>query len=476
MKTIAYYLRNSTDIQEYQYQLENLDKRFNQFNNVTKLIYAEKISGFKNEKERPLMNQLLSDVDAGLINEIWVNDVTRLSRDAINMQVIVKHCQEKGVNIYFDEQNLNTLDNTGKADFTTTLLINILGQFAEANAKNFKNKGKQGKITKSKQGRYCGGLLPMGYMVEPNSKTKEIIVNESEAEIVNYIFNNYVNNGKSLLQIANDLNNLKVTDKKYNNKFLTHNLAQNALWRGSTIRHILKCKWYALGIGFFGGEEYPIKEELKFIDLDIYNKAQGKLISNVNNKKPHKHIYILNNLMYCDCGARMYGKVNGEKQTYLCGTTIKRESDKNFSCKIGKQIQIEQIENAVWLLIKNKLPEFQIEVESKSNKEVETTEFILKNNQLIDSIKKNSIENLKKQRQRTIDTFNKFGGDSAKLDSDIKLIDNRIKSEDKNILILKSENKKLEMSIQDIDIVEEINKNIETIESDKLLIKLYSEK
>jgi len=476
MKTIAYYLRNSTDIQDYQYQLENLDKRFNQFKDVRKLVYAEKVSGFKSEKERPLMNQLLNDVDAGLIDEIYCNNVTRLSRDAINMQIIVKHCQEKGVNIYFDEQNLNTLDSSGKADFTTTLLINILGQFSEANARDFKSKGKQGKITKAKQGHYVGGLLSLGYNYKSDSKEKEIIINEDEKKVVEYIFDSYVNQNKSLLTIARDLNNLKETNSNFNNKFITHNLSTVATWRGSTIRHILKCKLYALGIGFFGGEEYNIKEELKFIDLDIYNKAQEKLTTNKANLKPTKHQYILNNLLYCNCGSRMYGKINNDRQISICGTIIKRESDKNFSCNIGKQIQIEQVENAVWLLIKNKLPDFKIEISEKSNKEDEINESIENNNQLMSSIKTNTIENLKRQRQRTIDTFNKFGGDENKLNVDVNSIDNQIKIELKSISNLKSDNKILEMSIKNLDIASEIDKNIQVIESDKNLLKFYCEK
>lgn len=476
IRQIAYYLRNSTDIQDYQYQLENLDKRFNQFRDVNKLIYAEKISGFKSEKERPLMNQLLTDVDSGLISEIWVNDVTRLSRDAINMQIIVKHCQDKGVNIYFDEQNLNTLDNQGNADFTTTLLINILGQFAEANAKNFKSKGKQGKITKSKQGRYVGGLLPYGYSYQMDSKNKEIIINEEQKRIVEYMFDCYANQNKSLAQIANEFNNQKKINSDYNNKFEIFNLSDNSIWRGSTIRHILKCTWYSLGKAQFGGETFPIKEELKFIDIDLFNKVQDKLITNKNNVKPHKHSYILNNLIYCDCGSKMYTRTNNERQTYICGEIMRRESDKTINCKVGKQTQIEQVENAVWLLVKNKLKDFQIEIGKKSDRTNEINEQIEQNNLLIASIKTKTIENLKLQRQRTIDTFNRFGGAVDKLEFDIKTIDNQIKNEDKNIQKIKSDNKLLEMSIKNLDITTEIQKNIEAIEADKNLIKYYCEK
>jgi len=386
MYTIAYYLRNSTEQQEYLYQLENLDKKFNKLTNATKLIYAEKISGFKSEKERPEMSKLLSDVDAGIINEIWVNDVTRLSRDAINLQIIVKHCNDKGVNVYFDEQNLNTLNSTGKPDFTTTLLVNILGQFAESNAKNFKSKGKQGKISAAKKSRYVGGYLSIGYSFD--KITKEIYINENERKLVEYIFESYVNNNKSLFEIANNLNNLKNIDLTYRNK-----LKSTAIWRGSTVRSILKNKWYALGVGSISGEEFQIKDELKFIDIDIYYSAQDKLSTNKHKSKAHVHSYILNELIHCSCGSKVYPKVNKEKAIYVCSTTINRESDKNFKCLVDKQIQIEKLENAVWLLIKNKLDDFKIEITKRSNKELSIKFDIENNNNLINSIRNNTIEN-----------------------------------------------------------------------------------
>ena len=136
MKRIAYYLRNSTDKQEYAYQKEALDGHFNNFNNI-KFIgeYAEKISGFKSESDRPEMTRLLSDVEQKLIDEIWCYDVARLSRDAINLQNIVKTCTEKKVNIYFKANNLYTLNSDLSQNDTTKLIVAILAQFAETDAK-----------------------------------------------------------------------------------------------------------------------------------------------------------------------------------------------------------------------------------------------------------------------------------------------------------------------------------------------------
>lgn len=178
MKKIVYYLRNSTDQQDYEYQLNNLNTYFVQFNNIELVhVYAEKQSGFKLEKDRPEMKLMLESVSKGEIEEIWVNEITRLSRDALNLQQIVNFCAEHKVNIFFKNQTLNTLDESKNFNPVTRLIISILAQFAQMDAENLFSKSKQGKTSKAKLGNYVGGTLPLGYTYIDNKtdKTKKII-------------------------------------------------------------------------------------------------------------------------------------------------------------------------------------------------------------------------------------------------------------------------------------------------------------
>lgn len=203
VKRICYYLRNSTDQQDYEYQKVELDSLRNVRADIQLIkIYAEKISGFKSENERPEMKLLLESVDKGEVDEIWCTEFTRLSRAALNLQSIVYHCAEKNVNIYFKSQNLNTLDDKGELNGSLKILISILAQFSEMDAKNFKTKGIQGKTSKAKLGMYVGGTLPTGYTYvnDVENKTKNIIIDENQRKVVEYIFNAY-GNEKKLYQL-----------------------------------------------------------------------------------------------------------------------------------------------------------------------------------------------------------------------------------------------------------------------------------
>jgi DNA invertase Pin-like site-specific DNA recombinase len=172
--------------------LDELTRHFNRYNDVElAFTFAEKVSGFDSEDLRLEMKKVLEKVDNHEIDEIWVNDFARLSRDAVNLQNIVKHCADLGVNIYFRSNDLYSLDINKQLNLTTRFIISNLSIFAEMDAKNFKEKGIQGKRTKVSQNQYIGGLLPLAY-TSLEGKDKKIIIDEKRKQLVEYIFDSYV--------------------------------------------------------------------------------------------------------------------------------------------------------------------------------------------------------------------------------------------------------------------------------------------
>ena len=475
MLKICYYCRVSTDNQDYLLQKQSLDRVLNNRNDVILVkIFAEKISGYSKEGERPEMNNLLQAVKNNEVDEVWGYDVSRISRDSINLQIICRTCTQNNVNVYFHVQNLNTLNPDGSLNPITKMLIGLLGEFAEQDGKNWILKGRAGKLTNSRRGFYIGGTLPLGYSCDDN---KKIIIDENEKKIVEYIFKSFVQDEKTLKRICNDLNNLKVVDSNFQPKMITKNYgSKNKNWQATTIAGILKSSWYAKGERLYKGEIIKLDESLKFISLNNYEKAQNLLSENKTKLKPHIHEYILNDKLYCSCGQRMHPKVTRKVKSYMCHLIFQHQVDKSLNCEISKSVQIEKIENAIWLLIKNKIPEFILKVEQKTSIESEIKTKIETNNTLIQSNKDITINDLKGQKKRTINTFVKYGGDDAELEQSINQIDNQIKQQEKIISELESENTKLLYSIENLDVASEIEKNIKAIESDKSLIKFYVNK
>jgi DNA invertase Pin-like site-specific DNA recombinase len=484
-KRIAYYLRNSTDQQDYEYQFNNLNTHFMQFKNLDLVhIYGEKISGFTNEKDRPEMKKLLESVSNGEIDEIWVNEITRLSRNAINLQEIVIECERHEVNIFFKNQSLNSLDDERKVNPVTRLIISILAQFAQMDAENLFSKSKQGKASKAKLGNYVGGTLPTGYNYENNTiaKTKKIIVDNKQKKVVEYIFDAYVNKNKTLARICNELNNLKIFDSdfftpmKYKEKGQKTGKWKYNSWTPTTLKRIINCTWYAEGIRYWKTEKIVLEDSLKFIDIGIYNKANEMLRENQHGGQKRLYTYLIKHLLFCDCGAKMNPKNSINRIQYRCSRQNMGDYDKSIKCNVAKSLEIEQIENSIWLLIKNKLPEFKITVQNKVNKEAKVKSKVEYNNELIRIIENITINDLREQRKRSLLTYTRFGGDIDDFEKIINELDKKIKEQ----IVIKSElefdNKRLLYSLQEQDIVAEIEYKINDIEQDKEQIRFYVKK
>jgi DNA invertase Pin-like site-specific DNA recombinase len=479
-RLICFYVRNSTQQQEYQYQIDNLTNWLNRFNDVKLVkIFAEKISGFKNERERPEMNRLLEFIKTGGVNEIWVNDFARLSRDAVNLQIIVKECADSNVNIYFHSNNLYSLDSIGEQNLTTRLIISNLALFAEMDAKNFKTKGIQGKVSKSKSGSYVGGTLPCGYTYNEGTKDKKITVDPAKKKVVEYCFDCVANKKMTLNSIANSLNNLKNIDSDFDTVMRSKGYGKQSdkwlynSWTGSQVQSIIKCTWYSLGFRVFNGEKFNIDPELVFIDLDLYNRANEQMQSNQFVKSKTKYPYIMKELIFCECGDKMYPQNSGIRQTYHCNKNKQHDVDKNVKCKIGKAVEIERLENIIWCLIKNKLPEFKLTIENKANKEQSIKEQIQQNISLISSIINVQLPQLEEQKQRALNLAIKFNVDVTE---QMNQIEYELKSQNEQIAILSSENNKLQLSISEINLSDELQNQLDIIEADKKLVNYYTTK
>lgn len=484
-KRVAFYLRNSTDQQDYEYQLNNLNTHLVQFKNIDLVhIYGEKISGFKYEKERPEMKKLLESVSNGEIDEIWVNEITRLSRNAINLQEIVTECERYKVNVFFKNQSLNSLDDERRVNPVTRLIISILAQFAQMDAENLFSKSKQGKASKAKLGNYVGGTLPTGYNYEnnTNSKTKKIIIDKKQKKVVEYIFDAYVNKEKSLARICNELNNLKLVDSDYYTPMKYKGKGQKSekwkfnSWNPTTLKRIINCTWYAEGIRKWKDEIIVLDDNLKFIDIGIYNKANDLLRENQHGGQKRIYTYLIKHLLFCNCGEKMNPKNSLNRIQYRCNRQSVGDYDKSIKCKTAKSLEIEQIENAIWLLIKNKLPEFKITVQNKVDKEAKVKSKVEHNNELIRVIDDITINDLREQRKRSLYTYTRFGGDVDDFEKLINELDKKIKEQIVIKSELESENKRSLHSLQEQDIVAEIEYKINLIEQDKEQIKFYIKK
>jgi len=135
--------------------------------------------------ERPSLQILLSDIEAGRADLVVVYKVDRLTRSLADFAQLVERFDKAGVSFVSVTQQFNTATSMGR------LTLNVLLSFAqferEVTAEHIRDK-----ITASKKkGLWMGGLVPLGY----DAKDRTLIVNEAEAQTVRTIFQLYLELG-----------------------------------------------------------------------------------------------------------------------------------------------------------------------------------------------------------------------------------------------------------------------------------------
>jgi DNA invertase Pin-like site-specific DNA recombinase len=126
MKKVALYLRVSTDRQTVENQREALTKiaTARGWEIVTEYNDAG-ISGSKGRDQRPGLDQMLKDAQRRKFDLVATWAIDRLGRSLIDLLDTFQHLEACGVNLYIDQQNLDTTTPSGK------LLYQVSGAFSE---------------------------------------------------------------------------------------------------------------------------------------------------------------------------------------------------------------------------------------------------------------------------------------------------------------------------------------------------------
>lgn len=198
--------------------------------------------------ERPAMQRLLKAIKTNNVFCIMVKDMSRFSRDYIEMGTYLNQIfpfmgiRFIAINDHYDSVN----DNKSSIEIDTafqTLLYDLYSKDISIKVKaSFENK--------CARGEYMFGQVPFGYKKSKEAK-HTVIINEKEAQIVQYIFS-LAMQGKSSTQIAKQLYTEKIPtimqmrkpDKEYTDEKI-HS------WSSTAIRNILNNRFY-LGEMMYG--------------------------------------------------------------------------------------------------------------------------------------------------------------------------------------------------------------------------------
>ena len=301
--------------------------------------------------KRPALKQLLADVEAGKVDMIVVYKIDRLTRSLLDFAQLVQTFEKHHCSFVSVTQHFNTCDSMGK------LTLNILLSFAQFERELGAERVRDKIAASKKKGMWTGGPVPLGY----DSRNKKLVINKAEAEIVQFIFEDYLHT-RSQFQTVRDVN-----EKGYKPKTRTTKNGRD-ISKGSfnhaMISNILNNPVY-LGKVVYKGEWYDGQHKA-IISQELWDKTKSLRKANLGQAfRPSRIIKhsLLKGLIECECcGPMTPTRCKHGNKYYEYYTPLKtvKEGAKIAHCKIGS-IPAGEIESFVIDKIKNvfQAPELQ---------------------------------------------------------------------------------------------------------------------
>lgn len=187
--------------------------------------YREIVSG-ETIASRPVMQELLSDVEKGVYEGVLVVEVERLARgDTMDQGLVAQAFKYSNTKIITPMKVYDPNNDFDEEYFEFGLFM------SRREYKTINRRLQQGRLQSVKEGKYLGSIAPYGYNRKKLSKSKGYTLepDPQQSNIVKLIFDLYTKaNRIGVSKIANKLNAMKIPP------------ARGGDWTTSTIQGILK--------------------------------------------------------------------------------------------------------------------------------------------------------------------------------------------------------------------------------------------
>jgi len=185
-------------------------------------IYADEgISGTSADKRQDFQ-RMMADCRRGLIDRILTKSIARFARNTKDCLEAIRELKSIGVSVYFEKENLDT------SIMSSEMITAIMASLAQRESESIGSNMQWSYQKRMESGEFITNTAPYGYTLLKG----DLIVNEDEARIVRWIFDQYLS-GHTRQEIADRL--------KLNNVPPCYGAKE---WKISSIYHILNNERY----------------------------------------------------------------------------------------------------------------------------------------------------------------------------------------------------------------------------------------
>jgi site-specific DNA recombinase len=268
--------------------------------------------------ERPALQRLLADIEAGKIDCVVTYKVDRLSRSLLDFARLMEVFEKKQVAFVSVTQQFNSASSMGR------LVLNVLLSFAQFEREIIAERTRDKIAATRRKGKWSGGMPVLGYDVD--RQTFKLVVNAEEAERVRAIFALYLEH-QGLIPAVQELERRGWRNKRWQTR--KGSFKGGAPFTKTTLHHLLTNVVY-LGKVRYKKEVHP-GEHTGIVSAGMWNQVNESLqrLRRRGIVKQHSNA-LLKGLLHCRaCGYAMTPTTSqrrgGERYYYyVCQSAIKR--------------------------------------------------------------------------------------------------------------------------------------------------------
>ena len=306
----AAYARVSTDSEEqltsYEAQVDYYT-RYIQFKDEWQFVevYTDEGISATNTKKRDGFNRMVADALAGKIDLIITKSISRFARNTVDTLTTVRKLKEKGIEVFFEKENIRTLDGKGE------LLITIMSSLAQEESRSISEN-----CTWGQRKRFADGKVSvpfqrfLGYDRGPDGN---LVVNREQAVIVKRIYSLFLQ-GMTYHGIADTLTKDGIPTPGGKKK-----------WSISTVKSILSNEKYkgdallqkSYTVDFLTKKKKVNEGEIPqyyvegnheaIIQPEVFELVQQELKRRKQGRGPHSGVHLFSGKIRCGQCGEWYG-------------------------------------------------------------------------------------------------------------------------------------------------------------------------
>lgn len=374
--TTAIYARqsiNKKDSISIETQIELCKKEV--IDNSEIKVYQDKGFSGKNTL-RPSFKQMISDVEQGLIKNIVVYRLDRISRSVVDFANIIDILNKHSVGFISANEKFDTSSPAGKA------MLYIVMVFAQLERETIAERIKDNYYQRGTEGAWTGGPAPFGYnntKVVINNKKIATLVENSDIQLVKYIFEEYAKEGISLGEIAKQLvaerqemwNNIKLSRMLHNPAYVKADVDIYNYYtaKGCIVENDVTDFNGENGLNLYGKRDRALNKYNNIenhhlvvglhkgvIPSSIFLKCQYKLKDNVQikNSGKGKHTWLTGLVKCGNCGKAMVVRSYKNTKYFNCSGRAIHICD-----ALPATLYVDKIEDILANQIKNYISNFK---------------------------------------------------------------------------------------------------------------------